>query len=138
MPNSREFAWKDIKVYLKGRQVTEIREITYETEVEKELVYASGSKARTIGRGNEKCSGEITILQSGLEALQRAAGTGNKITDIQISSIIITYSNELGAPLVTDIITDVEFTKIPKGMKQNDKHAEHKLPFIALNIEYNA
>ncbi len=133
--NSSEYSWADIKVVMLGRPIGGLRGVKYKKTQEKETVYGAGNEPRAIQRGNRSYEGEITLLQSELEALNRSAGKGKDVTDLRNVNIVVAYAPEQGAPLVTDTIKNVEFTEFEKGMQQNDKFAEISLPFIALGIE---
>lgn len=135
MFNSAEYSWSDIKVVMFGRVVGAIRGITYTSSQEKEPVHGAGNEPRAIQRGNKTYEGELTLMQSELEAMLQAAGKNKDVTDLRNVNIIVTYAPETGAPLVTDIIKGVEFSEMEKGMSQNDKYAEHTLPFLALAIQ---
>ncbi len=136
MFNSKEYEWASITVVMGGRNMTGIRGVKYHTKQEKEVLYAKGNKAHAIQRGNKSCEGSITLLQSELEALTRAAG--GDLLDANLN-LIVAYGNpSQGEPISTDIIKGVEFTDVPKGMSQGDKFSEHELPFIALDVDYNA
>jgi hypothetical protein len=135
--SSAEFAWKDIEVVIKGRSLVRILEIEYTTEAEMKHIYGRGKKAVGIQEGNEKVTGQITIGQSELEALIRSAqqaNPGSKITDMPFN-INITYRQ--GFQLVRDRVDTVKVSSIPKGMKQGDTDMIVKLPFLALDVEYN-
>ena len=73
-----------------------------------------------------------SIGLSELEALLRA--TDNKIGDAQFDITVTYFANGV---LITDVINQVKISEWEKGMAQNDKFAEHTLPFIALGIDYN-
>lgn len=133
--NSAEYSWADIKVVLLGKPIGGLRGVKYKKTQEKEVIYGAGDVPRAIQRGNKAYEGEITILQSELEALNRAAGKGKDLTDLRGVNIIVAYAPEQGLPLVTDVIQNVEFTEFEKGMAQGDKFSEHALPFIALGLE---
>jgi hypothetical protein len=133
--NNQQYSWDNIDVILLGRPVVGIRGIEYKKSREKEALYGRGSKAIAIQHGNEKCEGTITLLQSELEALCRAAGDRAEVTALPLFDIVVSYSAGDG-PIVVDAIRGVSFTETPKGMKQGDKNAEMALPFIALDIEY--
>lgn len=134
--NSKEYAWQDLKVVMLGRQVTGIRGIRYKVSQEKEEVYAAGNEPRAIQLGNKKYEGELTLLQSELEALTRAAGAGKDVTDLEFD-VVISYVPSEGSPIVTDVVKYAQFTDCEKQLKQNDKFMEVSLPFIALGIEKN-
>ena len=135
MFNSEEYGWVDVEIFLLGKRVAGARGISYDVEQEKEAIYASGNNPRGIGRGNKSYSGELVVLQSELQALENAAGAGNDIIDLRNMSLTVAYAPKEGGVISTDIITNMEFTKSSKGLKQNDKFSEHTLPFIALGIQ---
>lgn len=135
--NTSEFQWKDLTVTAMGRTFVGITEVEYDVEVEKKQVYGRGSKVRGIQSGNEKPTGNMTIKQSELEAMIRTAQASNpnaKLTDIAFD-IQVHYLK--GVELVKDRIIGAEFTKQPKQMKQGDGEMDVKLPFLAMDIQYN-
>ncbi len=135
--NSTEFSWKDITITAMGMVFEAAMEIEYDTEVDKKHVYGRGAKAVGIQSGNEKCTGNIQVKQSLLEAMVQTAQATNpnaKLTDISFD-IQVHY---LKLPdIVKDRIISAEFTKQPKSMKQGDMEMLVKLPFLALDIAYN-
>ena len=135
--NSIEYAWKDIEVTFLGRIIARILEIEYTTEVEKKHIYGRGKKPLGIQTGNEKATGQLTIGQSELEAMIRKAQQikpGAKPTDMSFN-INIAYIKDVA--IVRDRVVGISLTQIPKGMKQGDTDMQVKLPFLALDIEYN-
>jgi hypothetical protein len=135
--NSKEYEWSNVEVVMLGKVVTGIRGINYKESQEKEPVYARGNKPRAIQGGNKSYEGNISLLQSELEALQEVAGVGASIVDIPSFDIIVAYVPKTGGAVVVDIIKNAEFTEVEKGMKQGDKFMEIELPIIALDIDRN-
>jgi hypothetical protein len=135
--NSAEYGWVDIEVFLLGRLITGLRGIKYKSSQEKEVIHASGNEPRAIGRGNKTHEGTITLLQSEVQALERAAGEGNDIYDLRNLTIAVAYAPKDGGAISTDIIQNAEFTEVEKGMEQGAKFGEIALPFIALGIKKN-
>ena len=133
--NSAEYAFCDISVIVLGKKIGGLRGIKYKEAMEKEAVYGAGNEPRGIQRGNKTYEGELTLLQSEVEAMTQAAGAGKSIVDMSGVDIVIVYQPKGGGVLVTDIVKYAEFTEVEKGMNQNDKFAEISLPFIALGIE---
>ena len=134
--NGKEYAWGDIDVIMGGRPVLGLSGIKYKAAQEKEPLYGRGNKPIGIQKGNKKFEGEITLNQSELEALCRAAGTGNSPLDLPMFDVTVAYIPEEGLPIVVDQIKGVSLTDIEKAMKQGDKKMEVGLPFIALDIQY--
>jgi hypothetical protein len=129
MFDSRQYEWADITLVLGGRDVTGVRGVKYTTKQEKELCYGKGNLPLSIQKGNKSYEGEITMLQSELEALRLAGG--GSILDMQINAIV-TYG--LGEVLVTDEIIGIQFTDETKEMKQGDKFMEITLPIVFLRL----
>lgn len=135
--NSAEYSWNDISISWLGRELVRFLEVKYTTDVEKKHIYGKGSKPIGIQKGNEKVSGEVTVGQSELEAMTRKVQetkAGAKITDVSFD-INIAYMQD--GVVVVDRIKGASLTKLEKGMKQGDSDMEVKLPFIALDVEYN-
>jgi len=137
MFNSKEYSWSNVEVVMLGRPVTGIRGVTYKATQEKEVIYARGNKPRAIQHGNKSFECSISLLQSEVEALLLAAGTGKNVLDIPAFDIVVAYVPDGGGEIITDIIKNVEFTEVEKSLKQGDKLMEVELPAIALDIEYN-
>lgn len=135
--NSSEYAWVDVNVVLLGREVVGLRGIEYKIKQQMEALFASGRKARGIQRGKKEYDGTITLLQSELVALDRAAQEKGyeDITDISFD-VIVSYVPE-GGIITTDKIVGVSITEAPRGIKEGDLQMEIALPFIALDVVSN-
>lgn len=131
--NSREYEYADVSLVMAGRLVTGMRGVDYTSSQEKEALYAKGNKPHAIQRGNKSYTGNITLLQSELEALERAAG-GDAL-DASFD-IIVAYGNpSKGDVIKFDLLKGCEITEIPKGLKQGDKFMEINLPLIMVDIK---
>lgn len=137
MFDSAEFEYADIRLFIRGHYVIGLRGIKYKINQEKEVVYGAGNQPLGIQHGNKSYEGEISLLQSEIEALQGLVEPGQTLMDLQGFDISIVYQNIAIGKLVTDIVKFAVFTEMEKGMMQNDKFAEISLPFIALRIEFN-
>ncbi len=134
--NSKEYAWVDVSIACLGRIVPEALGVEYKVKQAKEVLYAAGNKGRSIQRGKKEYDGTLTILQSGIIAMDRAAQEQgyDDITDIDFD-IIVSY--EAGGVVTTDRIVNASISEVPKGMKEGDLNMEVALPFIALDVESN-
>ena len=129
--DTREHEWSDVNVILAGRLVTGIRGVSYTSSQEKEALYGKGNKPHAMQRGNKSYSGSIRLLQSELEALERAAG-GDALD--ATFNVVVAYGSPLqGAKFSTDLLKGCEITEIPKGLNQNDKFMEIELPVVMLD-----
>jgi hypothetical protein len=133
MVETKQFEWSDIRVRALGREFVGIRGITYSRSVENEHLHGRGRKPIAIQSGNETCEGEITLLQSELQALTSALGVVN-LTNIRFD-IVVTYKN--GDNVVTDLIKSVKCNEYEKSMSQGDAFMEISIPFLALDIIEN-
>lgn len=133
--NSNEYGWSNIRVVMLGKDVAGIRGIKYKVSKEKEFVYARGNEPHSISSGNKSYEGSVTLKQSEVEALERAAGAGNDLTDLQPFDITVAYVPVGGSKIQVDIIQGVELEDYEKGMSQGDKFAEIEIPFKALRIK---
>lgn len=135
--NLNEYVWGDLTVVLLGREVSGLRGIEYKVKRQKEVLYASGIKGRGVQKGKKEYEGTITLLQSELIALDRAAQEAGyeDVTDIDFD-VIVSYVPKSGI-ITTDKVVNVSITEIPRGMKEGDMQMEVALPFIALDVVSN-
>lgn len=135
--SSNEYAWVDVNVVMLGRPVVGIRGIEYKVKQQKEALFAMGRRARGIQKGKKEYEGTITLLQSELIALDRAAQEAgyDDITDIDFDVIVSYLPKNL--VITTDKIVGVSITEIPRALKEGDLQMEIALPFIALDVQSN-
>jgi hypothetical protein len=136
MFNSNEYEFSDLTVVIAGRDITGIRSIKYGSKQEKEALYAKGDKPHSIQRGNKSYEPSIGLLQSELEAIIESSPNKDPL-DIVFNVIVCFGNPSKGDAIVTDVIKNVEFTEIPKSLKQGDKFMEIELPAIALDIDFH-
>ena len=132
--DTREYEYADMTLVLGGKDITGLRALTYDEEQDKEPVYGKGNKPRKIQKGNIKYSGELVILQSDYETLVANSQT-KSVLDLQVNAIVSYGNPSNGDVVLVDVLKAIQFTKAPKGMKQGDKFAEIKLPFIFLEVK---
>jgi len=130
--DTKQYAWKDITVVMLGRPVAGLREIRFKGSVEHEPVYGAGDEPQTINSGNKMYEGQISLLQSEMEALLRA--TSNKPGDVSLDIVVAFSANGV---IITHIVKSAKLGEWELGMTQNDKFMEIAVPFTALGIDYN-
>ncbi|MBI9063307.1 MAG: hypothetical protein JEZ14_15100 [Marinilabiliaceae bacterium] len=138
-----QFAWKNFKLLVDGRYMTELTDIEIKESREIEEIYAAGDEAQYLGEGNKAVSGHIEMLQSGYEALvtegKSRGGTG--ALDVECTFVLsyIPKSNEPIAMRIAKTIVDrvvgVKFTEEGKSFSQGATHMKVRLPFKALVYE---
>lgn len=130
--DSREYEWGDISLTVGGRDVTGIRGVSYKEKIEREAIYGKGRYPHSIQSGNVSIDGEVTLLQSEVEALARE-GRGS-ILSLAVD-IVVSYGNPgNGDAIQVDRIEGARFLEDTREMKNGDKFMEVKIPFIALNV----
>ena len=135
MFNSKEYNWSNVRLLLLGRPVIGARGVSYTMQQEKSLIYGTGDEPRAVQRGNVSYQGNISLLQSELEALIKASPDKN-ILRLSFDLIVSYVASENTAGLTMDILKHCEFTRMPKGMSQNDKMMEIELPFLFLSLKH--
>lgn len=134
--NSKEYDWTRINVVVLGRTLPGLRGIDYKAKMAKEALHGAGVNPKAIQSGKREYEGTLTILQSELEALNRAAKEAGYTDCLDLEfDIVVTYA--ASGVVSTDIVRGASITEYPKGMKEGDLYSEHALPFIALRIDTN-
>ena len=116
--NSKEYAWVDLTAVAGGRILNGIRAIKYGEKIEREYLYAKGNRPWAIQDKNISYEGEITILQSELEAFI-AASDQKSILSITLDTLTCSYAPPDGQ-LITDQLEHIKFTESIKELKQGD------------------
>ena len=60
--NGRAYDWGDVDFQMPGLNI-QVQEVSYNDELEKEVVYGAGQKPRGYGEGNYKSEGKISLLR---------------------------------------------------------------------------
>ncbi|MEG0760072.1 hypothetical protein [Chryseobacterium sp.] len=132
--NGREYEWGDLSLILGGRDLARFRGVKYnEAEIEREAVYAKGTKPTSIQSGNESFGGEFKMLQSEYEKLVVAGG--GTIKSLTLDAIVCYGNPSKNNAMITDRIESLRFTGAEKEFNQGDKFMEITVPWIALDIK---
>lgn len=150
MINGKEHDWSDIKIYLNGIPVADIKEINYRDAREAELQYSGGSKPYGVGFGNYSAEGDMTLILEEFNKFNTpAAALGRKAYDYAPFPIVIAFADKKKktegdpprdyvvqefSPTKVHTIKDVVITDIDEGRAQNDKELTVKISFIASDI----
>lgn len=134
-----EYASEDVKIILPGKLTPEegVTDINYMTEKEHTEIYGMSAKAVALGRGQQKQSGDVTVLQSVIEGMQLMLLPGQNLTQLPPFTISVGYA-PAGGRVTIDRLKFCRIKKVPKGMKAGDTHMEVKLELAIGEIEYNA
>jgi hypothetical protein len=135
MANTKQYAWKDIRVVLLGREVAGFQEIEYEPSFGKEYVMGRGNQPLGIQSTNKEFKGKITLLQSEHTALVKAIRAVDPTYDISdvAFDIVVAYGDGVNA--TTDVLRSCEITGYTKGMSQGDPNMAIEVEFMCLAID---
>jgi len=131
--SSKQFSWADLTIAMGGRILEGATDVEYTAKKEKDYLRGRGAKPHNIVHGNYSFDGKLEIWQSELEAMTKDAPDKDPLN--LSFDLIVTYAASDDAKTVTDILKGVEFTEIPKGMKQGDKNKLISLPIIFLDLK---
>ena len=134
MFRSRDYSWSDLVLLIGTTPITGLRGIEYEEGQELEYLRGAGNEPLDIMAGNKEYPGTLSLLESAITALEQASPTKSILG--QPYTISVSYL-KMGM-IHTDIIGPLMFSKVPKGMKQGDKFAQHDLPFLSLGVKKGA
>lgn len=127
--NGKTYDWGDVDLKLPG-VTTEIEEISYDDELEKELVYGHGKLPRGYGTGNYKPTGKISMLRDDFEAvLDYCKSNGIPFYNLTFSKIVVSYANGDGS-IATDVLNNVSFSKRSMKAANGDKSFKVDLDLI--------
>ena len=148
--NGREHDWSDIKIYLGGIPVADVKEINYRDKREAELQHSQGSKPYGVAHGNYTAEGDLTLtFEEYRKFANPALALDKKIYDYAQFPIIIAvadkvkriqgdppreYVNQEFTPTKITTIKDIVITDKDESHAQNDKELKVKLTFIAEDI----
>ena len=108
--NGRAYDWGDVDFQMPGLNI-QVQEVSYNDELEKEVVYGAGQKPRGYGEGNYKSEGKISLLRDDYdELLDYCKRRGISLYKLVIPKIAVSYANP-GSRTRTDILSTVTFTK---------------------------
>ena len=130
--NGKSYDWSDVAVKLPGLEL-EVQEISYDDELEKEVVYGKGSRPRGYGTGNYKSEGKLSLLKDDFDDLiNYCKRQGVPLYKLVIPKIIVSYANQT-QKTKTDELNTVTFTKASQKNAQGDKSLKVDIDFIIVN-----
>jgi hypothetical protein len=138
MVHGNEYAWEDIQIILPGKTVPVegIISIDYETKKDHTEIYGRGDKPVALGRGKKEFSGNMSLLQSEVEAMQMLLGVGKDLTNISAFQVTVAYAPEGGIATV-DMLLFVRIKSFKKGMKTGDGNMTVDCELAIGDIKYN-
>lgn len=144
MPNTREYAWKNITVKYKiggsdAVQVFTLQEVSYSSQMELGALYGEGDKPRSIQQGNKSYEGQIAMLQSEYDKLRKA--TANFENDFNITiKYSLAYKDNKGADKTkvnTHILKYCYCAGAEYSMSQGELGQILTIPFMFTDVDYD-
>lgn len=130
--NGKAYDWSDVDVKLPGLTM-EVQEISYDDELEKEVVYGKGQRPRGYGEGNYKSEGKLVLLRDDYDTLLDYCNNQRiGLYKLVIPKVIVGYANA-GDRTRTDVLNTVTFTKSGHKGAQGDKSLKVDLDFIIVH-----
>ena len=130
---STEYRWADVQIVMLGRILTRVRGVKFSVKREKEYLMARGEDPHAIQYGNKTPEGELTLLQSEVEALKLLLSPEEDLTDLPPFDITVSFvRNSAPGKIATYMLKGVEFTEDNRELKQGDKFMEITLPIMYL------
>jgi hypothetical protein len=134
--NGVQHSWASVKIHMLGRTLTGIKSVNYSDEQVKENNFGAGQFPDHRGYGNVTATAGITLYQYEVKAIQEAA-LGMRIQGIPMFDIIVSYSNDGGLTVETDVIRNVEFKNNVRSISQGDTMSEVALDLICSHIDWH-
>lgn len=133
--NGMLYSWADVVVAINGVPVTGITAINYGDKQDVKNLYGAGRYPVGRSKGRIEPSGNITLYQEEVEAIQRQAPNG-RIQDIAPFDIIVTYIPDSGI-VTTDIIRNCQFSENKREWKEGDTGQLVQLELLPSHIDWN-
>lgn len=138
--STKECAWAQTSIKVLGRTITGVRGFEFKNSIEKEHLYAAGSKPIDIQSGNEKPDGNLKLLKFEVDLMNDAARLAGYESILHVPhslvNITCTYKADKLSAMKTIEAAGVSFSELPVGMEQNAKNTEVTLPFLAMDIKH--
>lgn len=119
--NGKVYDWSSVTIDVNGLSDLQITEISYDDEIDFELIYGKGGKPRGYGTGNYKNTVKITMVREDFDRmLEVQKKAGKKFYRYDIPQITVCYADE-GAPTSTDVLKNIKLSKRSFKAAQGDK-----------------
>lgn len=127
--------WNSVTVNLFGRDVEGITEVSYDDNVEKEVVRGAGKMPIGWSEGNYEAKCAMVLYMEEVTAILDSLPTGKRIQDAAPVDIPVLYEYE--GRVYKDIIRQFQITKIGKAVKQGDKTVGKVVECFCTSIDWN-
>lgn len=131
----RMAGWNSVTMNLFGRDVEGIMELGYDDSIEKELIKGAGRMPIGVGEGDYNAKMTLKLYQEEVIAIMDSLPPGTRLQDVAPTDVVVQYT--YNARIYKDIIRNVEFVKIGKGVKKGDKTVDQGTEVICTHIDWN-
>ncbi|WP_417967699.1 hypothetical protein [Flavobacterium sp. XS2P14] len=127
--------WNSVTMNILGRDAEGISELSYDDNVDKEVIKGAGMFGIGVGEGDYTAKFGLKLYQEEVIAIMDVLPPGVRIQQIMPFDVIVQYTYK--TRIYKDIIRNVEFTKVGKAVKKGDKTVEQTLECICTHIDWN-
>lgn len=127
--------WNSVTMNILGRDAEGISEMSYDDNVDKEVIKGAGMFGIGVGEGDYTAKFGLKLYQEEVIAIMDVLPPGVRIQQIMPFDVIVQYTYK--TRIYKDIIRNVEFTKVGKAVKKGDKTVEQTLECICTHIDWN-
>jgi hypothetical protein len=131
----RMAGWNSVTLNIYGRDVEGIMELSYDDSIDKELIYGASRMPIGVGEGDYKAKFGMKLYQEEVIAITDSLPPGVRIQDIGPTDVIVQYV--YNTRIYRDVIRNVEFTKLGRGVKKGDKTVDQGTELICTHIDWN-
>jgi hypothetical protein len=127
--------WNSVTMNILGRDAEGISELSYDDNVDKEVIKGAGMFGIGVGEGDYNAKFGLKLYQEEVIAIMDSLPPGVRMQQIVPFDVIVQYT--YNTRIYKDIIRNVEFTKVGKAVKKGDKTVEQTLECICTHIDWN-
>ena len=135
---TNECDWSQVSMKIFGTTIVGLRGFSFKNSIEKEHLFAAGSKPISIQNGNEKPEGSLKLLKFEIDKLNDAAQAARFASFLhvpyELCVITCAFKRTKVSPMYIIEAIGVGFTESEVAMDQGAKFSEATVPFLAMNI----
>jgi hypothetical protein len=135
--NTKECEWSDCEVFIAGKKVTKITDVSFKINRDTESLAGAGNEPIGIQSGAKSYEGKITLYKGAIDDLNTAAQTAgyNDLTDIDFD-IVITFKERADRPRRTYTLIGGRAAgyEIKFGSGDKSSKSDIDIKFLSLKI----
>lgn len=135
---TQECDWSQVSMKIFNTTIVGLRGFSFKNSVEKEHLFAAGSKPISIQNGNEKPEGSLKLLKFEIDKLNDAAQLAGYASFLhvpyELCTITCAFKRTKASPMYIIDAIGVGFSEQEVAMEQGAKFSESNVPFLAMQI----